>query len=83
MQSKRDWSVKALTMTIVLQIKYYADGSIKRYRTRFLILENMQVHGDSYDKAYAPVASMASVKLFINYAAKLGLHDNLLKRPNE
>jgi hypothetical protein len=64
---------KALRTKIVLTIKYNTDGSIERYKARFVILGNMQVYGDSYDKTYAPVASMPSVRLFINHAAKLGV----------
>jgi hypothetical protein len=73
LQSRKDWSGKALRTKIVLTIKYNTDGSIERYKARFVILGNMQVYGDSYDETYAPVASMPSVRLFINHAAKLGL----------
>jgi hypothetical protein len=73
LNSKTEQRGKALRTKIVLTIKYNTDGSIERYKARFVILGNMQVYGDSYDETYAPVASMPSVRLFINHAAKLGL----------
>ena len=36
----------ALRTKIVLTIKYNTDGSIERYKARFVILGNMQVYGD-------------------------------------
>jgi hypothetical protein len=73
LKSKTEQIGKALRTKIVLTIKYNTDGSIEIYKARFVILGNMQVYGDSYDETYAPVASMPSVRLFINHAAKLGL----------
>ena len=73
LQSKKDWIGKALRTTIVLTIKYNTDGSIERYKARFVILGNHQVYGESYKDTYARVASMPSVLMFINFAAKRGL----------
>jgi len=73
LQSKKDWIGKALRTKIVLTIKYNTDGSIERYKARFVILGNHQVYGESYEDTYAPVASMPSVRMFINFAAKRGL----------
>jgi len=73
LQSKKDWRGKALRTKIVLAIKYNTDGSIERYKARFVILGNHQVYGESYEETYAPVAAMPSVRLFINFAAKRGL----------
>ena len=47
LQSKKDWVGKALRTNIVLTIKYYTDGSIERYKARFVILGNHQVYGES------------------------------------
>jgi len=73
LQSRKEWKGKALRTKIVLTIKYNTDGSIERYKARFVILGNHQVYGESYEETYAPVAAMPSVRHFINFAAKRGL----------
>ena len=73
LQSKREAYGRALGTKMVLTIKYNTDGSIERYKARFVILGNRQVYGESYGETYAPVASMPSVRMFINFAAKKGL----------
>ena len=73
LQSKKEWKGKALRTKIVLTIKYHTDCSVERYKARFVILGNHQVYGESYEETYAPVASMPSVRHFINFAAKRGL----------
>jgi hypothetical protein len=73
LQSKRDEKGKPLKTKIILTIKYNTDGSIERYKARFVILGNYQVYGDSYGETYAPVASMPSVRLFLNFAVQRDL----------
>ena len=73
LQSKRDAYGRALGTKMVLTIKYNTDVSIEHYKARFVILGNRQVYGESYGETYAPVASMPSVRMFINFAAKKGL----------
>ena len=73
LQSKREAYGRALGTKMVLTIKYNTDGSIERYKARFVILGNRQVYGESYGETYAPVASMPSVRMSINFAAKKGL----------
>ena len=61
---------------MVLTIKYNNDGTVERYKARFVVLGNHQVFGESYDETYAPTASMMAVRQFFAYAAenKLLIH---------
>ena len=74
-QSGKRAKVRPLGTKMVLTIKYSSDGSVERYKARFVVLGNFQVYGESYDETYAPTASMTVRQLFA-YAAEheLNLH---------
>jgi hypothetical protein len=75
-QSSKRAKGKPLGTKMVLTIKYNADGSVERYKARFVVLGNYQVFGESYDETYAPTASMLAVRQLFAYAAerRLDLH---------
>ena len=68
-QSSRRAKGKPLGTKMVLTIKYNADGSVERYKARFVVLGNYQVFGESYDETYAPTASILAVRQLFAYAA--------------
>ena len=63
-QSGRVMKGKPLGTKMVLTIKYNNDGTVERYKARFVVLGNHQVFGESYDETYAPTASMMAVRQF-------------------
>ena len=66
---------KPLGTKMVLTIKYNNDGTVERYKARFVVLGNHQVFGESYDETYAPTASMMPVRQFFEHQAVLGDKD--------
>lgn len=60
---------KAIRSKWVYRIKYNSNGSIERYKARLFILENRQIEGVDFTETFAPVARMASVRVFLAVAA--------------
>jgi hypothetical protein len=55
------------------KIKYNADGSVDRYKARWVAKGYSQQHGVDYDETYAPVMRIEHLRLALAYAALLGL----------
>ena len=49
--------------------KYNPDGSIERYKSILVILENKQVHGIDFTETFAPVAKLSTVQALLAVAA--------------
>ena len=70
LQSGKRAKGNPLRTMMVLTIKYHADGTIERYKARFVVLGNHQVYSESYSETYAPTASMQLVRSVISWAAQ-------------
>jgi hypothetical protein len=64
--------VKSIGCKWVYSIKLRSDGSLDRYKARLVSLGNRQEYGINYEKTFAPVAKMTTVRLIIAIAASKG-----------
>jgi hypothetical protein len=56
---------------MVFKIKYAADGSIGKYKARFVACGFSQKEGIDYEETFAPVARYTSIRTIIALAAKM------------
>ena len=71
---RRPTHQKTLTGRWVLKRKLGPDGSVARYKARFVVRGFEQVHGIDFDETFASVVKPPSYKLFFALASKLGWH---------
>ena len=57
---------------MALQAKTVADGSVEKYKARFVARQFSQVEGVDYDETFALVAHCTSIRSLISIAAKIG-----------
>lgn len=57
----------------VFTVKRHADGSVDRYKARYVCQGFRQKHGIDYDEVFAPVGKHTSFRMLIAYAAFHGL----------
>jgi hypothetical protein len=55
----------------LFKIKYAADGSIEKYKARFVARGFSQKEGIEYEETFAPVAKYTSIRTIIALAAKM------------
>ena len=61
-----------VTSRWLYKIKHAADGSIEKYKARFVARGFSQVEGVDYDETFAPVARYTSIRAVIAIAAEMG-----------
>jgi hypothetical protein len=61
-----------VTSRWLFKLKYVVDGSIEKYKARFVAQGFSQVEGVDYDEAFAPVARYTSIRAVISIATEMG-----------
>jgi len=61
-----------VTSKWIYKIKHVADGSIEKYKARFVARGFSQKEGVDYDETFAPVARYASIRTIIAIASVMG-----------
>jgi hypothetical protein len=56
----------------IYKIKHAVDGSIEKYKARFVARGFSQIEGVKYDKTFAPIARYTSIRSIIALAASMG-----------
>jgi hypothetical protein len=61
----------AVSSKWLYKIKHVADGSIEKYKARFVARVFSQKEGIDYEETFAPVARYTSIRTIIALAAKM------------
>ena len=61
-----------VTSCWIYKLKHAADGSVEKYKARFVARGFSQVEGIDYDETFASVARYTSIRALISIAAKMG-----------
>ena len=61
-----------MTSKRIYKIKHVADGSIEKYKARFVERGFSQKEGEDYDETFAPVAKYTSIRSIIAIASVMG-----------
>src|SRR5713101_7862321 len=61
-----------VTSRWLYKVKHAADGSVEKYKARFVARGVSQVEGGDYDETFAPVARYSSNRAVISIAAEMG-----------
>ena len=61
-----------VTSKWIYKIKHVADGSIKKYKARFVARGFSQKEGVDYEETFARVASYTSIRVVISLASVMG-----------
>lgn len=63
---------KAINSKWVNRIKYNADGTIERHKSRLVACGNKQIEGDDYEETFAHVVKMCTVRSLLGLVAAKG-----------
>lgn len=68
----RSKGIYVVTSKWIFKIKHGADGSIDKYKARFVARGFSQKEGEDYDDIFAPVARYTTIHSIISLAASQG-----------
>lgn len=63
---------KAIGLKWVFKVKRNSDGSVNKYKARLVAKGYVQRHGIEYDKVFAPVTRIETIRLIIALAVSHG-----------
>jgi hypothetical protein len=61
-----------VTSKWVYKIKHAADGSVEKYKSRFVARGFSQKEGEDYDKTFSPVSRYTSIRAIMSLSASMG-----------
>jgi hypothetical protein len=61
-----------VTSKWVYKIKHAVDGSIEKYRERFVSKGFSQKEGEDYDETFSPVSIYTSIRAIMSFVASMG-----------
>jgi hypothetical protein len=67
----RSKSKNVVSSKWIFKIKHAADGSIEKYKARFVARGFSQKEGINYEETFSPVARYTSIRTIIALAAKM------------
>jgi hypothetical protein len=62
----------AVTSKWIYKIKHAADGSVEKYKARFVAKGFSQAKGIEYEETFAPIARCTSIRTIISLVASMG-----------
>ena len=65
---------KAIKSKWIFKVKYHADGSIDKFKSRLCVVGCMQRSGLDYNEVFSPVCRLESLRVFLALSAALDLH---------
>jgi hypothetical protein len=68
----RPKETSVVTSKWVYKIKHVAEGSVDKYKARFIARCFSQKEGEDYDETFAPVARYISIRAIISLIASMG-----------
>ena len=61
-----------ITSRWLYKIKYAADGSVEKFKARFVARGFSQIEGVDYSETFAPIAPYTSIRSVISLVAEMG-----------
>ena len=61
-----------VTSSWLYKLKHVADGSVEKYKSRFVAWGFSQVEGIDYDETFLPISRYTSIRVLISIAEEMG-----------
>ena len=58
----------------ICKVKQAADGSVKKYKARFVARGFSQIEGFDYEETFAPITQYSSIRTILSLSAQMGWH---------